>query len=269
MPSDPIPAIKEFWEGQAARQELPEDLITHRDRNQRLLEIELLSKYLPSGKRILDIGCGNGFSTAVFAKSAAEIVGIDYAPAMIERAKRNFGHVPNVSFRSQDVLSLDFPPDSFDVVISQRCLINLGTWDNQQKAISNIANVVKPGGFFFLQEGTRQGRARLNEVRELLGLSRMPSVPFNLDFDEEILWPYVRRYFDVVEIRRFGLYDLISRVVHPLLVNPSEPVYDAKINDIARRVSVELRGMDDLSREFSAFLRRRVQTTSTAVPLSC
>lgn len=256
MSVDPIPAIKAFWEAQALKHELPEDLITHRDRNQRLLEIQVLSKYLPAGQRILDVGCGNGFSTAIFAKSAAEIVGIDYSPAMIERAKTNFGGMPNVHFELQDLLSLTFAQSSFDLVISQRCLINLGTWDNQQKAIANIAKVLKPGGYFFLQEGTKQGRARLDETREQLGLSRMPSVPFNLDFDEETLWPYIRRHFDIVEVRRFGLYDLISRVVHPLLVSPSEPQYEAKINDVARRLAAECRGMDYLSREFSAFLRR-------------
>ncbi len=257
MALDQVPAVKAFWEAQASKHELPEDLITHRDRNQRLLEIEVLSKYLPDGQRMLDVGCGNGFSTALFAKCAAEIIGIDYSHAMIERAKLNFGALPNISFQVQDLLALKFDSSTFDVVISQRCLINLGTWDNQQKAISNIAKVLKPRGYFFLQEGTKQGRASLDETRERLGLNRMPTVAFNLDFDEETLWPYIRRYFDVVEVRRFGLYDLISRVVHPLMVSPSEPQYEAKINDVARRVAAEFRGMDELSREFSAVLRRR------------
>ena len=84
----------------------------------------------------------------------------------------------------------------------------------------------------------------------------MPPVPFNLDFDEEELWPFVREHFHVVEVRRFGLYDLISRVVHPLLVSPADPEYDSKINEVARDVSAKLRGMDELSREFSALLRR-------------
>jgi len=175
---------------------------------------------------------------------------------MIRRAKREFGRLQNVDFAVQDVLNLDFPPNSFDVVISQRCLINLPTWESQQEAIINITNVLKTDGCFFLQEGTRQGRERLNQVREMFGLGRMPVVGYNLDFDEEKLWPFLRQYFDIVEVRRFGLYDLISRVVHPLLVSPLEPQYDAKINEIAGRVSAKLQGDGDLSREFSAFLRR-------------
>lgn len=253
--ADPIERIKKFWEDQALNDELPEDLVTHRDKNQRLLEIETLLSYLPYNQYILDIGCGNGFSTAIFSKQAKKIVGIDYSEAMIERAQKEFGYLSNIEFKVQDVLNWEFPDRHFDVVISQRCLINLGTWENQQKALLNITKVLKPGGFFFLQEGTRQGREKLNQTREIFGIDRMPPVPFNLDFDEEKLWPFTRQYFDIVEIRRFGLYDLISRVVHPLLVSPAEPQYNAEINRVARRLS-RLRGMEEMSREFSAFLRR-------------
>ena len=254
---DAVSEIKEHWERQARNVALDAAHVTHADRQQRLLEIEVLLQYLPHGQRVLDVGCGNGFSTAIVAQHAAHVVGIDYSASMIDRAKREHGHLANVTFEVQDLLDLRLPPRSFDAVISQRCLINLATWENQQKALTSIAAVLKPGGCFVLQEGTRQGREALNQGREALGLSRMPVVPFNLDFDEQTLWPFLRRSFDVVEVRRFGLYDLISRIVHPLLVSPAEPQYDAKINDVARQVSARLRGADDLAREFSAFLRRR------------
>lgn len=257
MPSDALSRIKAFWDGRALDAALAQENVTLADRNQRLLEIEVLLQYLPRGQRILDVGCGNGFSTAIYAPLAHEILGIDYSAAMIDRARSEHGHLPNVTFAVQDVLDLTFPRASFDIAISQRCLINLATWENQQKAIRNIAAVLKPGGSFFLQEGTQQGREALNQARAALGLSRMPAVPFNVDFDEQTLWPFIRHDFDVVEVRRFGMYDLISRIVHPLLVSPAEPQYDTKINDVARQVSAQLRGADELSREFSAFLRRR------------
>jgi SAM-dependent methyltransferase len=255
MTSDSMADIKAFWEEKALKS-LPEEMVTHPDCNQRFLEIEVLLQYLPRSQHILDIGCGNGFSTAIFAEYASSIVGIDYSPAMIGRAKRNFGHLPNVHFEVQDVLDLRFPASSFDIVISQRCLINLPTWEAQQKAMVGITKILKPGSYFFLQEGTQQGRESLNQAREIFGLDRMPVVTYNLDFDEQKLWPFIRKYYEIVEIRRFGLYDFISRVVHPLLVSPSVPRYDAKINEVAWHIARKLRGMDDLSREFSAFLRR-------------
>jgi hypothetical protein len=90
----------------------------------------------------------------------------------------------------------------------------------------------------------------------MFGLRRMPAVSYNLDFDEEKLWLFLRQHFDIVEVRRFGLYDLISRVVHPLLVCPSEPQYDARINEVAWHICAKMEGVDELAREFSAFLRR-------------
>jgi hypothetical protein len=92
----------------------------------------------------------------------------------------------------------------------------------------------------------------------------MPPVAFNLDFDEDKLWPFVRRFFDIAKVRRLGLYDLISRVVHPLLIGPQEPQYDAPINQVAARVGAMLEGADDVAREFSAVLVRR--STDEAPP---
>jgi SAM-dependent methyltransferase len=228
------------------------------DRNQRLLEIDEALRYIPTGQRILDVGCGNGFSTAVFAKHAEQIVAIDYSEAMIARAKREYAEIPNITFEVRDILSpLPYAAQTFDVAIAQRCLINLATWENQQKAIANIAQVIRPGGYFLMQEGTRQGREGLNKLRERMGLPRMPDVPFNSDLDEQTLWPFLGELFEVVEIRRYGLYDLIARVVHPLLVAPEQPDYEAKINDVARRLAEMNDAAGEVSRWFTAFLRVR------------
>ncbi len=228
------------------------------DRNQRRLEIDEALRRIPPGQRILDVGCGNGYSTAMFAKQAEHIVAIDYSEAMIARARREYGHVPNITFEVRDVLEpLPYPAHSFGVAVAQRCLINLATWENQQNAIEHIARVIRPGGYFVMQEGTRQGREGLDSLREQLGLPRMPDVPFNSDLDETTLWPFIRRHFEIVQIRRYGLYDLVARVVHPLLVAPAQPDYEAKINDIARQVAAATDAAGEISRWFTAFLRVR------------
>ncbi len=257
MPEDSVEQIRKHWETQAADSKLDQSKVTHIDANQRALENDIIIRNLPPGLKILDVGCGSGFSTAQFSRIAGEIVGIDYIPGMIERAKREYGHIKNAQFRVADLMSLDLPSASFGAVISQRCLINLGSWENQKKAITHIARVLVPGGHYIMQEGTQQGRESLNQMRVQMGLSHMPPVAFNLDFNETLLWPFVRELFDIVHIKRFGVYDFVSRIVHPLLVSPDEPKYDAKINDVAYRLSAEFNGMDELGREFSAVLRRK------------
>lgn len=258
MASQPIERIKENWDGRAKNTRLQGSYVTMTDRNQRILEIDEALRHIPPGQRVLDVGCGNGYSTAIFAKQAEHIVGIDYSEAMIARATREYGHLPNTTFEVRDILSpLPYPAKSFGVAVTQRCLINLVTWDNQQKAIEQIARVLRPGGYFVMQEGTRQGRERLDQLREQLGLPRMPDVPFNTDFDEALLWPFLRRHFEVVEIRRYGLYDVLARIAHPMLVAPAEPDYEAKINDIARQLAAATDAAGEVSRWFTAFLRVR------------
>ncbi len=247
---------KDHWDSQARDKLLDADLVTHRDRYQRRLEIALLLQYLPHDLRVLDVGCGNGYSTALMAEVSAEVVGVDCSESMIQRAAAEFGGRGNLTFRLMEAQDLRFPDGSFDLVVTQRCLINLTSWAAQQAALLEIERVLSAGGTFLMQEGSKQGRRRLNEVREMFCLDSMPDVEFNLDLDEDVLWPFLRRSFDVVDVRRLGAYDLISRVVHPLLVAPDEPSYLAKINEIACLVGSKLSVADDLSREFTAILRR-------------
>ncbi len=256
MSPQSLDRIKETWDGRAKDTDLQGTYVTMTDRNQRMLEIDEALRYISPGQVILDVGCGNGYSTAIFAKEAVQILGIDYSDAMIARAKREHGHIPNITFEVRDILSpLPYVEKTFGVAVAQRCLINLASWENQQKAIEHIARVIKPGGYFIMQEGTRQGREGLNQLREKMGLPRMPDVEFNSDLDEVTLWPFVRRHFEIVEIRRYGLYDLIARVVHPLLVAPAQPDYEAKINDVARRIAGATDAAGEVSRWFTAFLR--------------
>lgn len=256
MSSESIERIKETWEGRAKNTRLHGTYVTMTDRNQRVLEIDEALRYIPVGQRILDVGCGNGYSSAIFAKQAEHIVAIDFSEAMIARATREYGNVPNVTFEVRDVLApLPYAAASFGVAVAQRCLINLASWENQQRAIENIARVIRPGGLFVMQEGSRQGRLALNQLRQSMGLQAMPDVPFNTDFDEEKLWPFLRRHFEIVDVRRYGLYDVIARVVHPLLVAPAEPSYEAKINDIARKIAGTSDAAGDVSRWFTAVLR--------------
>ena len=56
--------------------------------------------------RVLDIGCANGTTTALFAQHVASIIGADYAPEAIEIAGRAHP-LANGQFRVMDVLAID------------------------------------------------------------------------------------------------------------------------------------------------------------------
>ena len=108
-----------------------------------LREIE---KFLPEGRslNILDVGTGTGFFAVLLAQQGHRVEGIDLTPAMLEEARilakqRNL----EITFREMDAQNLDYPEDSFDVVISR----NL-TWTlpDPERAYSEWFRVLKPGG---------------------------------------------------------------------------------------------------------------------------
>jgi 2-polyprenyl-3-methyl-5-hydroxy-6-metoxy-1,4-benzoquinol methylase len=68
-----------------------------------------------SGKRVLEIGFGEGFGADYLAETAREVVGVDIAPGNIPRAQAKYPR-PNLRFALIKGTRLDFPNASFDVV---------------------------------------------------------------------------------------------------------------------------------------------------------
>jgi SAM-dependent methyltransferase len=223
-----------------------------RDQNQRDVEIGAIRPYLRAGDLALDVGCANGFTSVRLAESGCRIVGLDITFKMLRRAKRG-----PVRFVNGDVRELPFSSGSFDACISIRCLINLPSWEMKQHAIDELLRVTKARGRILLLEGLVEGRSALNRLRERVGLDAMPGVPFNSDFEEARLLEFLRGRCEVEEVRKFGVYDLISRVAHPLIAAPEEPRYDSKINQVAAVLAKESSGLDDISRIGLFVLRPR------------
>jgi ubiquinone/menaquinone biosynthesis C-methylase UbiE len=218
---------------------------TSPDFNLREVEIDYISRYIGNHQRVLDVGCGNGYSTLCYAaKVKSEFQGIDFVPEMIQAARSLAGQFQlqgTVDFNTGDATQLDFASNTFDVVVSQRCLLNLPSRDDQWQSFSEIARVLKSGGCYLMLEGTLQGLQKLNELRANFGLEPIPEADssnwFSNKFDEKDLLRKTEEIFSRIEtIQRFGMYYFISRVIHPLLVAPNQPRYDAPINAIARKI---------------------------------
>jgi ubiquinone/menaquinone biosynthesis C-methylase UbiE len=198
--------------------------------------------------KILDIGCGNGYTDIRIAKVLkAKIIGVDFSPEMIrgaEHLRERFKDdlISNPIFKIGDVRKLNWNDGYFDIVISERCLLNLPSRKIQYDVIREVRRVLKKGDLYIMVEGTRNGLRRLNELRLKVGLEPIPDRSedniSSLKFDEEEIEGFLTNYFKIIRKQHFGMYYLISRVVHPLLVSPNQPKYDAEINEVARRIAL-------------------------------
>jgi len=250
--------VKEFWDRRAQDPSRNDSEVTHRDIWQRWLEIETLKRYLRPSDRLLDVGCGAGYTTRLIAPLVREAVGVDYSASMIDRARAAADGMPSLRFEVADVMTLgEEPLGTFDVAVSSRCLINLADWMQQQRAIENIARRLKPGGRFLFLEGLEDGRNRLNELRQQSGLEPMPRVWHNVDFVEDRLLAFLEPLFAVADRRHFGVYDFVARIVHPLTVAPAEPQYEARINEVGARLALDQQAFGDISRVIFLVLERR------------
>lgn len=97
-----------------------------------------------AGQRVLDVACGTGNAALVAGRRYCEVTGIDYVPALIERAgMRAAAEGMDIDFRMGDAQSLPFPDASFDAVLSA---IGVMFAPDQERAASEILRVCRPGG---------------------------------------------------------------------------------------------------------------------------
>lgn len=97
------------------------------------------------GGRVLEVGVGTGISLPFYA-SNLRIFGTDISEAMLQKAKKRVAdlRLKNVEgLAVMDAEKLEFPDDSFDVVMAQYVLTAV---PDPEAALDEFARVLRPGG---------------------------------------------------------------------------------------------------------------------------
>jgi len=235
--------ILEFWNSRATLG----SLAGTNDLGLKQLEMLTLSGYISDGQRVLDLGCGSG-TTAIFLaeNKSLEITGMDFSPEMVkeanqERDRRGISPL-KLNFAVQDIRKINellaAQAAPYDIVMTERVLINLETWEEQKNAIREIIKLLRPGGVYLMCENLRDGLDNLNKMRARVGLEPITSPWHNRYLEQDEVSEI--DFAELIEYRDFtSVYYLFSRVINAWLAKEQneEPRYDAPINRLALDLS--------------------------------
>lgn len=183
------------------------------------VERMLLEMGVPAGSRILDAGCGPGVHSIRVAKAGHDVLGIDLSESMLGEARRRVsdaGLTDHVEFRQEDLTKLTLSDQSFDFVFSWGVIIHI---PDVERAVSELARVVKPGGSLALYV-TNQGALDHKFEDALRYLARKPldakSLPQGLgvryEYHDQELWLWRMKISWLVDFLSQQGFELRSRL---------------------------------------------------------
>jgi len=114
----------------------------HRDE---ILELMAECAAVHPDQTVLDVACGPGIISCFFAKRARHVTGLDFVPAMLDRARRYQAEqqVENVAWQAGSSTDLPFADHTFDCVVTR---FSFHHFLDPRAALREMKRVARPGG---------------------------------------------------------------------------------------------------------------------------
>ncbi len=135
------------------------------------LREEFLTKEVGKGKKVLDLGCMDGYFASILKQNQNHVIGIDINPKALSIAKEKGIDVLEHNLEEP----LPFPPSFFDVIIAYEIIEHI--YDTTQ-IIKECYRVLKPKGFILIS--TPNLNSIPNRLRILFGFP-IPTLGYHPD----------------------------------------------------------------------------------------
>jgi ArsR family transcriptional regulator len=148
---------QEFFDRHARQwDDLARTLLPVPEYRRRLLE------QVPEGATVLEIGVGTGGLLTELAARAAQVIGVDHSPAMLEEARRRLTEaaVNGVELRLGEMSHLPLPDASVGCVVANMVLHHAA---DPATVLAEIRRVLAPGGVLLLADLSRHEREAARE----------------------------------------------------------------------------------------------------------
>jgi ubiquinone/menaquinone biosynthesis C-methylase UbiE len=177
-------------------------------------EMELLLQFFAmlrerSGGRalqVMDLGCGNGYALGVISAEYPEhrYTGIDFTPELLKIAYNR--RLANVEFAHGDARTIPCKNNSFDVVYTERSVVNILDWPQQKTALQEIHRVLKPQGYYVMIEAFYDGVDNLNNLRRQVGLKGLLTAYHNRYLIKDSAFQALRKMFSLLNPLQLGTH---------------------------------------------------------------
>ncbi len=104
------------------------------------------ARELASGKDVLDIACGEGYGSAMLARVARHVVGVDISRETIEHASAKYRR-DNLEFRIGSCAEIPLGDDSLDLVVTFETIEH---HDQHEAMMAEIKRVLRPNGVLII-----------------------------------------------------------------------------------------------------------------------
>lgn len=136
---------------------------SYRNTNVKILERLLELANIPAGATVLDVGSGTGvllpyLHAAVGAEG--KITAIDFSEKMLAKAQEKFANLGNVAFIVGDVLEMNLPVESIDVIVCLNFFPHLHT--RKEEFIRKMKSFLKNGGSLIIMHDI--SREKVNSI---------------------------------------------------------------------------------------------------------